>query len=125
MTTFGQLATGRAEVKGTTYTFGFTKFKEATTMADHSAEQQANDNAITTSYKGHARAIRQVDLDTMFTYHSPKGDQQARYMSIRVCGKMLAEMIVDCCPPSADTTAAIRLLRESIMTANQSIACGE
>lgn len=122
MTTFGQLATGR--MQQATFTFGFTKFKEAT-MADHSAEQQANTNAITTSYKGHARAIRQVDLDTMFTYHSPKGDQQARYMAIRVCGKMLAEMIIDCCPPSADTTAAIRLLRESIMTANQSIACGE
>lgn len=61
-------------------------------------------------------------LDEMFTYHSPVNDQPKRYELIREKARELAHVIVDNTPPSADQTAAIRLLRESVMTANASIA---
>lgn len=57
-----------------------------------------------------------------FTYHAPKGDQSQRYEAIRTKARELAEVIVASCPQSADRTAAIRKLREAVMTANASIA---
>jgi glucose-6-phosphate 1-dehydrogenase len=67
-------------------------------------------------------AITQNDIEAMFTYHSPKGDQPQRYQAIRESAKELAMVIIVSTPPSADQTAAIRLLRECVMTANASIA---
>ena len=66
-----------------------------------------------------------IDLDNLFTYHSPKDDQPERYQRIRVAAKHLAQTIVDCTPPSADQSAAIRYVREASMTANAAIACNE
>ncbi len=67
----------------------------------------------------------QIDLDTLFTYHAPTEDQVVRYNLLREKAKEFAQLICDSCPPSSDTTAAIRLLRESLMTANAAIACIE
>lgn len=61
-------------------------------------------------------------IDDLFTYHGPTGDQPARYDAIRTKAKELAHVIVDQTPPSADQTAAIRKLRECVMTANAAIA---
>jgi hypothetical protein len=69
--------------------------------------------------------ITAQDIESWFTYHSPKGDQPERYKLIRDKAKELAEVIIENTPPSADQTASIRLLRECVMTANASIACGE
>lgn len=74
-----------------------------------------------TSYKDKSP----INLEGMFTYHAPVSDQQLRYEALRKKARELAELIVDYCPPSADTTAAIRQLREAVMTANASIAIGE
>lgn len=63
------------------------------------------------------------DLENWFTYHAPKGAQPAQYEAIRAAGKALAAVILDCTPPSADQTAAIRKVREAVMTANAAIAC--
>ena len=68
-------------------------------------------------------AITNEQLDNWFTYHSPKEDQPAKYLAIRESGKAFATAIRDNTPPSADQTAAIRKVREAVMTANQSIAC--
>ena len=63
-------------------------------------------------------------LDNWFTYHSPgEGDAQ-RYETIRKAGRAFAQVIVDNTPPSADQTVALRKIREAVMTANASIACG-
>jgi hypothetical protein len=62
------------------------------------------------------------EIEQWFMYHPPKGDQPARYVEIRDAAKVLALVIEKCCPPSADRTAAIRKLRECVMTANASIA---
>lgn len=66
-----------------------------------------------------------IDLDNLFTYHPPKGDQVERYAKLREAGKALAQSILDNTPPSADQSAAIRHVREAVMTANAAIACNE
>ncbi len=66
--------------------------------------------------------ITEADLEQMFTYHSPKGNQPERYGDIRNAGFSLAKTIVINTPPSADQSAAIRKVREAVMTANAAIA---
>lgn len=61
-------------------------------------------------------------LDSIFKYHAPDADQQVAYEKLRQSAKDFAAAIVDLTPPSADQTAAIRLVREAVMTANAAIA---
>jgi len=68
--------------------------------------------------------ITQEHLENWFTYHSPTEEQLPKYKAIRDAGKQFAEVIVANTPASADQTAAVRKIREAVMTANQSIACG-
>lgn len=65
------------------------------------------------------------DIDTWGKYHTPKPDQIVRYGELRDEGLTLMRLIKKNCPPGADRTAAIRKVREAIMTANAAIACGE
>lgn len=65
----------------------------------------------------------EADLDRWFTYHAPDDAQIEAYQTLRARGAALAHAILTCCPPSADRTAAIRKVREAIMTANAAIAC--
>lgn len=69
--------------------------------------------------------MTEKDLVNLFTYHPPKGDQAERYQKIRDAAHSFAKVIVSETPPSADQTAAIRKLRETVMTANAAIACNE
>jgi len=63
-----------------------------------------------------------MDLDNVFMYHAPNEEQIEKYKAIREQGKKLAEIIVACTPVCADQTAAIRKIREAVMTANAAIA---
>jgi hypothetical protein len=72
----------------------------------------------------HMIAITKETLENWFTYHSPTPEQLPKYQAIREAGLTLAQTIVDNTPPSADQTASIRKIREAVMTANASIACG-
>lgn len=65
------------------------------------------------------------EIYAWFSYHPPKEDQAQRYQLLRDTAKELAFVIVSNVPSSADRTAALRKLRECIMTANAAIACGE
>ena len=65
------------------------------------------------------------DLENFFIYHPPIGNQLPRYQSIRDAGHKLAMEIYQHTPSGADQTAAIRKVREAVMTANAAIACGE
>lgn len=65
------------------------------------------------------------DLKNWFTYHAPTPEQTEKYHALRRAAMEYAGKIIDLTPPSADQTAAIRLVRESLMTANASIACEE
>lgn len=63
-------------------------------------------------------------IDDIFSYHAPTPDQIPKYNAIREGARVFAQTILENTPGSADQTAAIRLLRESVMTANASIALG-
>lgn len=63
-----------------------------------------------------------MNLDNIFKYHKPTEEQVPRYEAIRAAGKECAEVIIENTEECADQTAAIRKLRECIMTANASIA---
>jgi len=63
-------------------------------------------------------------IETWFTHHPPAPDQIPQYERIRAAAKVFAMVIVDNTPASADQTAAIRKVREAVMTANAAIACG-
>jgi hypothetical protein len=69
-------------------------------------------------------AITDQDLQNWFTYHSPSPEQLPKYLAIRDAGMSLARAIVSNSAPSADQTAAVRKVREAVMTANAAIACG-
>jgi len=74
--------------------------------------------------------ITEEQLANWFTYHAPTDgvpgktlpDNEA-YEIIRKAGRSLALAIRDFTPESADQTAAIRKVREAVMTANAAIAC--
>lgn len=63
-------------------------------------------------------------IEDMFTYHAPTADQIPKYEAIREAAKLLGIVILENTPPSADQTATIRLLRQTVMSANQAIATG-
>jgi hypothetical protein len=57
-----------------------------------------------------------------FEYHVPSPEQALRIGSVRRAYRDAAAVVLAVCPPSADRTAALRQLHESMMTANKSIA---
>jgi len=68
---------------------------------------------------------RAETLHALFTYHPvTNGSDRQRLQSIRDAAKHLAEVILNNTPPCADQRAAIRKVREAVMTANASIVLG-
>lgn len=61
-------------------------------------------------------------LDDLVTYHPPRPDQIPRYGSIRTAARELIRVILEQCPDCADRAAAVRKVREGMMTANAAIA---
>jgi len=61
-------------------------------------------------------------IDYIFAYHAPVQPQVDSYAAIRYAAKNLATVILENCPDCADRSAAIRKVREAVMTANASIA---
>jgi hypothetical protein len=61
-------------------------------------------------------------IENLFTYHPPTDIQREKYERIREAAKMLAYEIDAACEPGPDRTAAMRHVREAVMTANASIA---
>jgi len=64
-------------------------------------------------------------LDNWFTYHAPTKEQVERYTELRDAAHVFAAVIMKNTPASADQSAAIRKVREAVMTANAAIACEE
>lgn len=65
----------------------------------------------------------QEDLDNWYEYHPPEPVQGDAYTAIRAKAKELAQLFNDAAPPCADSTAAHRRLRETVMAMNLAIAC--
>lgn len=68
-------------------------------------------------------AITEQELEHWFTYHTPCAGQPERYYAVREAAKYFAQVVVQNSLPSADQTAAVRKIREAVMTVNQAIAC--
>lgn len=62
------------------------------------------------------------ELDTRFTYHTPKGDQPQRYTMIREAAKEFAKLINNQVPESREQSLAFTALEEAVMWANAGIA---
>jgi hypothetical protein len=90
---------------------------ELEAMSDGNAEKVAP----TTKPKPAPPAYDEL-LDALFTYHKPDEYQIAHYAAVREKAREMAQVIHDSCPPSADRTAAMRQLQDTVMTANRAIA---
>ena len=64
-------------------------------------------------------------IEAIFTYQRPHGDQPQRYERMRGMAKMLALLIQECCPESREKSLAITSLQQTIMWANAAIAINE
>lgn len=63
-------------------------------------------------------------IENWFTYHTPQPEQLQSYQVLRDAAKQFAHTINKYVPDCADKTAAIRKVREAVMTVNAAIACG-
>jgi hypothetical protein len=66
--------------------------------------------------------VTKQNLTDVFTYHAPTEAQKANYLEIRSAAKVLAEAILENTPQCADQQAALRHVREAVMTANAAVA---
>ena len=62
-----------------------------------------------------------TDIDKLFTHHAPTDHQLLRIKVIRSYGSCLASVVEAYVPAGADQSAAIRKIRECVMTANAGI----
>lgn len=62
------------------------------------------------------------NVDKVFKYHAPTQGQPEKYEVLRESAKQFAKKVLENVPPCADRTAAIRKIREAVMTANAAIA---
>jgi len=63
-------------------------------------------------------------IDQLFTYHPANQFTQPKSETIREAAKYFAKVLLNNVPAGADRTAAIRKLREAVMTANAGISLG-
>ena len=62
------------------------------------------------------------EVNDIFTYHKPSGDQPRKYQRIRDYAKSLGLIINEECPESEDKRFALMYLQQAVMCANASIA---
>jgi hypothetical protein len=67
--------------------------------------------------------MERTHLEHWLQYHPPSMAQQAGYEAIRAAALVFATVVWEHTPFSADQSAAIRKIREAVMTANAAIAC--
>jgi hypothetical protein len=65
--------------------------------------------------------VSKQNVEAIFTYHAPTPDQITNLQRVRDAAKTLAHVILEETPQCADQQAALRLLREAVMTANAAI----
>ena len=80
----------------------------------------ANDRAVRDERKTERNET--MNIEKIFTYHKPTPEQLPRYDALRAAARAFAQVILDNTPACADRSAAIRKVREAVMTANACIA---
>lgn len=69
--------------------------------------------------------VTREDLENWFTHHPPQNATEiTAYEKIRDAAKQFAQVVLEHTPSCPDQTVAIRKIREAVMVANSSIACG-
>ena len=66
--------------------------------------------------------VTKQNLREVMTYHAPDTEQQVKYAKIKDAAIVFADLILQECPPCADTSAALRCVREAKLWANASVA---
>lgn len=66
-----------------------------------------------------------LNLDNIYTYHAPKGNQAAAYQDMRAKARELAELFQGICPDSRERSLAMTNLEQAAFWANASIARNE
>ena len=65
--------------------------------------------------------LNSIDYKDIVSYHAPDQEGLDNIARIRVSALFFIETIIDCTPKCADQSAAIRKVREAMMTANAAI----
>ncbi len=66
--------------------------------------------------------VTRENLEEVFTYHPPTPEQQLDYIAIRAAAQTFGKVLLQHTPQCADQQAALRKLREAVMTANAAVA---
>ena len=67
------------------------------------------------------RKVTPENVAEVFTYHKPTDEQITKLKDVRRAGEQLVHAIFWNTPECPDQTAAIRKVREAVMTANAAI----
>lgn len=62
-------------------------------------------------------------INEWFTYHSPGPEDLEHYAKLRASAKAFALTVLEHTPKCADQSAALRHIRDAVMTANAAVAC--
>ena len=62
------------------------------------------------------------EMETRFTYHSPKGNQPQKYETIRNEARRFATIVDSLCPESREKSLAMTQIEDAVMWANAAIA---
>jgi hypothetical protein len=65
------------------------------------------------------------ELQNIFTYHAPKGNQPKEYEMLRDGAHVFAHLINGLCPESREKSLAITAIQQAVMWANASKALHE
>ena len=66
--------------------------------------------------------VTKENIQDVLSYHAPSQGQLAAIQNVRDGAQIFIRDILNNCPPCADTSAAIRHVREAMMTANAAIS---
>lgn len=69
--------------------------------------------------------MAKLDVNNVFCYHAPHGDQADRYVALREKAKELAVLIQTTTPDSREQSVALTNLQQTVMWANAAIAINE
>lgn len=68
--------------------------------------------------------INPSNVADWFNYHAPDDSQRRKFEDIRTACTQAAQVILANTPVCADQQAALRKLKEALMTANSAVATG-
>jgi hypothetical protein len=80
---------------------------------------------VATEHEHGLTDAEQAELDNVFSYHAPRGDQVDRYGVIRAQARQLARVIMAYSRDSEERRQALFAVRAAVMWANAGIACNE